>query len=45
MKVRFTETALAELDQILAPIARDNPQAAASVISRVEQLIGRIGAI
>ncbi len=43
MKVRFTETALAELDRIFATIARDNPQAAASVVSRVEQLVSRIG--
>lgn len=42
MKVRFTATALAELDRIAQYIARDNPQAAATVGNRVEQLIGRL---
>jgi plasmid stabilization system protein ParE len=42
MKVRFTATALAELDRIARYIARDSPQAAATVASRVEQLTGRL---
>ena len=42
MKVRFTATALAELDRIAEYIARDNPAAAATVVSRVEQLTGRL---
>lgn len=43
MKVRYTETALAELDQIFTYIAKDNAQAAAVVVDRVEQLVARIG--
>ena len=42
MKVRYTETALAELDQIFAYIARDNAYAAGRVVARVEQLVGRV---
>ena len=43
MKVRYTETALAELDQIFTYIAKENAQAAAVVVDHVEQLVARIG--
>jgi addiction module RelE/StbE family toxin len=42
MKVRFNETALAELDRIFEHIAKDNPRAAAAIVDRVEQLTARI---
>ena len=39
MKVRYTETALREIDEICSYIARDNPDAAATVALRlIEQL-------
>ena len=43
MKVRYTETALAELDRIFAYIAKENAQAATVVIDRVERTVSRIG--
>jgi toxin ParE1/3/4 len=42
MKVRYTETALRELDEILAYIADRNFTAAASVRARVEELVERL---
>jgi toxin ParE1/3/4 len=43
MRVRFTATAFAEVNEIRAYIAKDNPTAAKAVIFRVEQVIARIG--
>jgi len=42
MKVRFTATAFAEINEIHDHIAKDNPTAAKAVILRVEQVIARI---
>ncbi len=43
MRVRFTATAFAELNDIHDYIAKDNPTAAKAVVLRVEQLVARIG--
>jgi toxin ParE1/3/4 len=43
MTVRFTETALIEIDEIFAYIARNNPTAAAGVVQRIQQMIARLG--
>jgi addiction module RelE/StbE family toxin len=43
MRVRFTQTALAELIEIHDYIAKDNLRAAKTVILRIEQVIARIG--
>lgn len=43
MKVRITETAFAELVEIRAYIVKDNPTAARAVITRIEEVIERIG--
>lgn len=42
MKVRFSSDALADLDQIFSYIAADNVTAAAAVVERVEQSVGRL---
>ena len=42
MKVRYTATALAEIDQILSYIAADNQSAAASVADEIEATVVRI---
>lgn len=42
MKVRFTATAFAELNQVFEHIARENPRAAVAVLERIGQLVGRI---
>jgi len=42
MRVRYTETALRELEEILAYIAQRNTGAATSVRARIEDLIGRL---
>jgi toxin ParE1/3/4 len=42
MRVRYTDTALRELDEIFAYIAKNNRTAAASVVGRVEALIGQL---
>ena len=39
MKVRYTDTALAEIDEIISYIARDNPRAAADVAAAIEKTI------
>ena len=39
MRVRYTETALAEIDDIFAHIARDNPHAAEALTFRFERAI------
>ena len=43
MKVRFTETAFAELKEIRDYIAKANKAAARAVVFRIEQVIARIG--
>jgi plasmid stabilization system protein ParE len=42
MRVRYTETALAEIDEICSYIEKDNPVAAASVAGAVERTIAGI---
>jgi toxin ParE1/3/4 len=42
MRVRYTGTALRELDEIFAYIAKNSAVAAASVVGRVESLIGQL---
>ena len=42
MRLRITETAFAELAEIGAYIAVDNPSAARVVVTRIRQVIGRI---
>jgi toxin ParE1/3/4 len=38
MKLRYARAALADLDDIFSYIARDNPRAAARLVSRMEQI-------
>jgi toxin ParE1/3/4 len=42
MKVRYERGALADLDEIFAYIARDNQEAAARLVARIEQTVARI---
>jgi toxin ParE1/3/4 len=42
MKVRYERGALADLEEIFAYIARDNPEAAARLVGRIEQLAARL---
>jgi plasmid stabilization system protein ParE len=42
MKVRYTETALAEIDDICSHIERDNPIAAANVAAAIERTVASI---
>lgn len=42
MRARFTKTALAELNDILTYIAKDNPVAARAVIEQIEYVVERI---
>jgi toxin ParE1/3/4 len=41
-ELRYQRGALADLDEIFAYIARDNEEAAARLVARVEQVAGRI---
>ena len=43
MKVLYTETALAEVDEILAYIAKDNPLAADEVSAMLQATVRRLG--
>ncbi len=43
MRIRYTSTALADLDEILRYIARDNAIAARAVSHRIEQIVREIG--
>ena len=43
MKISIRERAAADLDGIFAWIAKDNPQAAARVVRRLRERIGRLG--
>jgi plasmid stabilization system protein ParE len=45
MRVRFIETALAEIEEIYSCIATDNPAAAAIVGTQIEHTIGLIGTL
>jgi toxin ParE1/3/4 len=45
MRVRFSELALADLEEIAAYIGRQNPAAARRVINRIEQLCAKLGAM
>jgi toxin ParE1/3/4 len=44
MKLRFERGALADLEEILAYIAADNPEAAARLVARIEDTARRIAA-
>lgn len=38
MKLRYTRGALSDLDEIFSYVARDNPRAAARLVTRIEQV-------
>jgi toxin ParE1/3/4 len=42
MKLRYERGALADLDEIFAYIAQDNPAAAARLVVRIEEVAARI---
>lgn len=42
MKLRYARGALADLDEIFSYIARDNPRAAARLVTRIEQVAALI---
>ena len=42
MKLRYARGALTDLDEIFGYIARDNPQAAARLLARIEQITALI---
>jgi plasmid stabilization system protein ParE len=42
MKVRYTDTALGEVDEICSYIARDNPSAASDVAGAIERTVAGI---
>jgi plasmid stabilization system protein ParE len=42
MRVRYTETALHEVDEIFAYIANHSVVAAAAVVERVDELVGQL---
>ena len=44
MKLRYERGALADLDEIFAYIAADNPEAAARLVARIEEVVGQIAA-
>jgi plasmid stabilization system protein ParE len=44
MRVRYTETALAEIDEIISYIEKDNPRAAADVGAAIEKAIISVAA-
>ena len=43
MRVRWTETAFGELNEIRTYIAKENPAAAKAVVLRIEQVTARLG--
>lgn len=43
MKVRFSRPATSDLDKILDTLFRQNPQAAARFLARIEKIAGRLG--
>jgi len=42
MKIRFTLTATAEIEEIFSYIARGNPDAAAAVVRQIDRTIARL---
>ena len=42
MRVRYTDTALGEIDEICSYIARDNPSAASDVADAIERTVAGI---
>jgi plasmid stabilization system protein ParE len=42
VRVRYSESASADLAEIFAYIARDNPKAANAVVRRVEEVVSRL---
>jgi len=42
MRVRYTRTALHEIEELLTYLARRNPAAASAVAARIEQVVGWI---
>jgi toxin ParE1/3/4 len=44
MRLRYERGALADLDEIFAHIAKDNPQAASRLVARIEGAAARIAA-
>jgi plasmid stabilization system protein ParE len=42
MKLRYERGVLADLDEIFAYTAADNPEAAARLVARIEEAAGRI---
>jgi toxin ParE1/3/4 len=42
MKLRYARGALSDLDEIFSYIARDNPPAAARLVTRIEQVAALI---
>ena len=44
MKLRYERGALADLEEIFAYIAADNPEAAARLVARIEEVTARIAA-
>lgn len=45
MRVRFSELALADLEEIAAYINQDSPAAAQRVINRIEEVCEKLGAV
>lgn len=45
MKIRYTETALADLGELLSYLIERNPRAAATVGKAIEVTVGRIAAL
>ncbi|KAB2938282.1 MAG: type II toxin-antitoxin system RelE/ParE family toxin [Hyphomicrobium sp.] len=45
MRVRFSELALADLEELAAYISQDSPVAAQRVINRIEELCEKLGAV
>jgi toxin ParE1/3/4 len=42
MKLRYARGALSDLDEVFGYIARDNPRAAARLVSRIERVVALI---
>lgn len=42
MRVRFTDTALAEIDELLSYIARDNLRAASDVAAQIQKTVSLV---
>jgi toxin ParE1/3/4 len=44
MKLRYERGALSDLDEIFQYVAKDNPQAASRLVTRIEEVAARIAA-